>query len=146
MKQSELAFTLIELMVTVAIVGILAAIAYPSYRDSVARSARADAKATLLETAQFMERNRTVANRYDQDSGGTTITDASLPFQQTPRSGTAKYTISVSVSALTPQSFTVTAAPTGTMSGDGCGSFAIDETGRKSLTSNTLAVATCWNH
>ncbi len=50
-------FTLIELMIVVAIVGILATIAYPSYQDYVRRSARAEARAAMLNMAQLQERN-----------------------------------------------------------------------------------------
>ena len=57
-------FTLIELMVAVAIVGILAAIAIPSYQDSMRKSRRADAKAALLSFANAMERRFTETNTY----------------------------------------------------------------------------------
>lgn len=67
-------FTLIELMITVAIIGILAAIAYPSYTDYVVRSRRAEAKQGLIELAQMLERNYTVANSYAAYPNGTAIT------------------------------------------------------------------------
>ena len=57
-------FTLIELMITVAIIGILAAIAYPSYVEHIYRSRRAEAEATLMELAQWMERNYMVNLSY----------------------------------------------------------------------------------
>ena len=57
-------FTLIELMIAVAIVGILAGIAYPSYQDSVRKSRRADAKGALLGFANAMERYFTENNSY----------------------------------------------------------------------------------
>ena len=57
-------FTLVELMIAVAIVGILASIAYPSYQDSVRKSRRADAKGALLGFANAMERHFTENNSY----------------------------------------------------------------------------------
>ena len=67
-------FTLIELMVTVAIVGILAAIALPSYTSYINQANRSDAKSVLLENVQFLERNYTENNKYHQNSAGTGIT------------------------------------------------------------------------
>jgi prepilin-type N-terminal cleavage/methylation domain-containing protein len=55
-KVLQKGFTLIELMIAVVVIAILAAIAYPSYQDSVRKSRRADAKSALMEHAQFMER------------------------------------------------------------------------------------------
>lgn len=57
-------FTLIELMVVVAIIGILATLAYPSYMDSVRKSNRADAKTTMLQVASQEERYYTENNVY----------------------------------------------------------------------------------
>ena len=58
------AFTLIELMIAVAIVGVLAAVAYPTYQNSVQKSRRADAQAALVELAGFMEQKFTEYNTY----------------------------------------------------------------------------------
>ena len=63
-----LGFTLIELMVVVAIVAILAAIAYPSYRSQIEKTRRADAKAVLMQAAQYMERLYTENGCYDGES------------------------------------------------------------------------------
>lgn len=63
-------FTLIEIMIVVAIVGILAAIALPSYFDSVRRSARADARASMLTLMQQQERFFTQNNTYQIVSAG----------------------------------------------------------------------------
>jgi len=124
--------TLIELMITVVIVGILAAIAYPSYQTYVARANRAEAQGILMENAQFLERNYTTANRYDQDSGGTATT---LPFTTSPKTGTAKYNIAAAYAS--SQTFTLTATPTGSMTGDSCGNLTLDNTGAK-------GPAGCW--
>lgn len=64
MKSSQKGFTLIELMITLAIVAILATIAYPAYNDYVIKSNRVEAKRTLLTAAQFLERNFSTQNTY----------------------------------------------------------------------------------
>lgn len=76
-------FTLIEVMITVAIVSILAAIAYPSYVEHVFRSRRADAKATLLELAQTMERNYLVSTTYKAKDGQGNNIDNDYVFDDT---------------------------------------------------------------
>src|SRR5690554_2337838 len=80
-------FTLIELMIVVAIVGILAAIAYPSYQRYVQDSRRSDARANLLQLAQFMERYYTANGRYVDGNGNA----PALPFTEAPRDGNDKY-------------------------------------------------------
>lgn len=64
MKNSK-GFTLIEAMITVAIIGIIAAIAYPSYLDSVRRSNRAEAKTELMDIAQRLQRCYSGLTRFD---------------------------------------------------------------------------------
>ena len=130
--QPQAGVTLIELMITVVIVGILASIAYPSYQTYVARANRAEAEGILMENAQFLERNYTIANRYDQDSAGTAT---ALPFTASPKTGTAKYNITAAYG--TGQTFTLTATPTGSMTGDSCGNLTLNNIGGK-------APATCW--
>lgn len=142
MSTRQRGFTLIELMIVVVIVAILASIAYPSYTQFVRRSARADAKSALMENAQFMERNFTTANSYAVDSASNPITSASLPVQQSPRNGAAKYTVTVTVDAATPGQFLLRAAP---VTADDCGTFTLNQQGQKALESATLSVAECWN-
>ena len=110
-------FSLIELMIVVAIVAILGSIAYPSYLNQVTKSRRTDAQAVLMEAAQFMERFYTENNRYDQDSGGTAV---ALPaaLRESPRdSGTKSYDIAVQAS--TASTYTLRATPKNAQTGDG---------------------------
>jgi type IV pilus assembly protein PilE len=136
-------FTLIELMIAVAIVGILAAIAYPSYSEYVRRGNRAEAKTALLEDAQFIERNYTEANVYDKDKLGSAL---ALPITAAPRTGTALYNITATT--LTAKTFTLTATPvTGqSMAGDKCANFTLNHLGQKALSgSPTASSQDCWN-
>ena len=63
-KNKSMGFTLIELMITVAIIGVLGAIAYPSYQDSVRKSRRAEGRTAMMEVLQQQERYMTQNNTY----------------------------------------------------------------------------------
>lgn len=116
-------FTLIELMITVAIIAIIAAIAYPSYQESVKRTRRAVAKADLMELANFMERKFTENNTY-----------ASVAL---PSLGTEHYTVSFSSEQPTATTYVIQAAPTGVQASDSCGTLTISNTGATTPSS-------CW--
>ncbi|MFZ3040929.1 MAG: type IV pilin protein [Thiobacillus sp.] len=135
-------FTLIELMITVVIIGILASIAYPSYTQYVQRANRAEARSILLENAQILERNYTTANRYDLDSAGV----APVTITQSPSTGTAKYNIAPAFGAAPAQTFTLGAAPVGVMAGDACGVITLTSTGVKGAAgvTTTAIVDQCW--
>jgi type IV pilus assembly protein PilE len=149
-------FTLIELMVTVAIVGILAAVAYPMYTQSVLKSRRADAKTALLDLAQREERYMSTANQYSMtatpDLGyntGTTVTGAApLPVLS---GSTAYYNLSVVVPAPgapagSTNSFLATAAPVGNQVKDTkCGSFTLSSAGVQAVLGTSSATpGDCW--
>lgn len=129
-------FTLIELMITVAIVGILAAVAYPSYLTYLTKSNRRAAQSFLLEVSNRQQRYLLDARSYAADL-------ATLQMS-TPPDVSRNYTITTAPKAgTTPPGFTATATPTGTQAtrDAGCGNLTIDETGAKTASGGG---ATCW--
>ncbi len=126
-------FTLIELMIVVAIVGILAAIAYPSYQGHVIKTRRGSAQGCLLELAQFMDRYYTTNMAY---------TGAALPTTACRNELASFYTFSVTIPSAT--TFSITAAPQGAQTADTtCATLGINQLGTKSET-GTGSVSDCW--
>lgn len=135
-------FTLIELMIVVAVMGILASIAYPSYQDSVRKSRRADARAVLLEAAQFMER------RYTEDlTGGYPAIDLdTVGLGKSPKDGTTLYydvTVAVTTVSGRGVAFALSAVPSGAQSSDVCGTLTLTNAGVKGQATGKT-VDECW--
>jgi len=137
-------FSLIEVMVVVAIIAILSSVALPSYLESVRKGKRADAASVLSSAAQWMERNFSDAGRYDLLPSGTAI---ALPadLRVVPQGAAAanKY-YDITISAAGQTTYTLQAAPAGSMAGDACGIFTLTHTGVKGLSGNTKTIEECW--
>jgi type IV pilus assembly protein PilE len=117
-------FTLIEIVITVAIVGILVAIAVPSYQGQLRKGRRAEAQAFITQVAQKEQQYLLDARAYAV--GGTALADLSLT---PPTTVSDHYAIRIAAGATTP-SFTITATPTSTVQSPD-GTLTLTHTGAK---------------
>lgn len=130
-------FSLIELMITLAIIAILASLAYPSYQEHVAQGRRGEAMAALMEGAQALERYYSANGRYLNGGNVAAVFPA-----QVPATGAARYTIATTIA--TADTFTLRATRVGIMAGDDCGDFEITHAGARQLNGATRPVDECW--
>ena len=139
-------FTLIEVMIVVAIVGILSAIAYPSYAEYIRRGHRADARAGLLQAQQWLERASTATGVYPVSGSAP---DYALPSTLTWAGDTTKrYTIGFQ-GAPTTATFTLVATRKagGPQATDRCGDFTLTNTGIRNIVNYAAGTTAteCWN-
>ncbi len=131
-------FTLIELMVTILIVAILAAIAVPTYTSQMRKSRRTEAKTALLDLAAREERFFATNSAYTNVVANLGYTGA-WPVTV----GSGYYQINVTAASAT--AFTATATPVSAQATDStCGTYTLDNTGTQSV-SGTATSTTCWN-
>lgn len=131
-------FTLIEMMIVIAIVGILASIAYPNYLESVRRANRAECEGVVVSLANVLERRFSATSSY---AGG-------MPagFGQCPADGgVARYNLAVNVPA-GGATFTITATRSGAQVPDRCGDLTLTNTGLKGIVNADAGVVAgdCW--
>ena len=135
-------FSLIELLTVMAVIGIIAAFAYPSYTQTIVKTRRNTAKSCLAEYAHFMERFYTANLRYDKDDGGNAITIPTLGCA-TESKLNEYYTFSVD--DLAAKTFTAKATPIGSQLQDDtkCATLSLDQSGKR-MTSVSGNTAVCW--
>ena len=140
MPSKHQGFTLIELMIVVAVVAILSSIAYPSYTEYVRRGHRADARMGLLQAQQWLERAATATGVYP-----TTLPDTFTWASD----ATKRYTIGFQTGN-TNAAFTLAATPkNGPQKNDKCGTYTLSNTGVRGaagkVSSDTGYNPDCWN-
>jgi type IV pilus assembly protein PilE len=140
-------FTLIELMIVVAIIAILSAIAYPSYISHVTKTHRVAAEGCLSEFSNWMERWYTTNLRYDKDVTGTNA--VAPPFTTMDCATTSQtgnnYKYQFAASEPTRSTYKIDAIPQNAQAtrDTKCGTLSIDQTGKRDIT-GTGTVAECW--
>jgi type IV pilus assembly protein PilE len=133
MPPSSRGFTLIEVMIVVAVVAILSAIAYPSYQEHVRRSHRSAAQAFMLDVAARQQQRLIDMRSYAPDLATLRIAP---PVEVTPY-----YDFAVALVAGPPPGFNLSATPKHSQARDKCGTLGLDNTGSKSV---STAATGCW--
>jgi type IV pilus assembly protein PilE len=135
--------TLIDIMVVVAIIGILGSIALSMYQDNLLKSRRRTAQSCLAEQAQYMERYYTTK----ETDPPLTYTGATLPTSACVTDLASYYSISVSIP--TPQTYTLTATASGSQTGDTeCTNLTLDQSATRGsfyyLANAKTTSSGCW--
>jgi type IV pilus assembly protein PilE len=143
MARSARGVTLIELMIAVAIVGILAAVAYPSYQAQVRRANRTEAKAELMEATQELEKCYTRYGSYVPTAPGLCVAyDRIAAGTRTSENG--KYAITFA-GAPTNNAYNLQATPQANRFNDPeCGALQLNQSGQRNQTMTGATTARCW--
>jgi type IV pilus assembly protein PilE len=145
-KRRARGVTLIELLITVAIVSIIAAIAIPSYNTYILRTHRTEAKSALLSMAAGEERFYSTQNVYTAVPTQLGYTGGAFPINV----GSNYYSISMTAgptaaTTTTQAAYTLTAtAINGQVADTACATFSVDQSGTQTATGSATASVDCW--
>ncbi len=134
MKYRHSGFTLIELMIVIAIIGVLASIAYPNYTAYVERGRRSDGQNALLDLSYRMDQYFNENKSYE----GATLSQ--LGVKGTSPEGY----YNLSINNLAGNTYTANATPTGAQSGDSCGTLTMNQLGQRGFTGANANTSDCW--
>ncbi len=132
MTHTPKGFTLIELLIALACIALLASLAWPSYQSSVLRSQRAQARASLLQAAHWLERAASANGSYPLT--------ADVPASVLQVDG-QRYRMTVTSTA---QSYTLSAIPLGSQAADTCGTLTLNHLGTRGVQGASQTAVQCW--
>jgi type IV pilus assembly protein PilE len=150
LPRTQRGFTLVEMVIVIAIIGILAAVAYPSYLDSIRKAKRAEGKAALTRILQAEERYYTANNVYVESSDAAFAKSNGFSTYSSDNSGTAAYSITATFSATacgaTAANQCIVVTATAAKSDPLCGTLTVNSAGGRSSTASGSSTPTsgCW--
>ncbi len=128
-KKLEQGFTMVELMITIAVIGILVAVGLPSYSNAIRKSNRSEAQSALMNIATRQQQMLVDTRKYV-----ATVEELKVTV---PAKASSNYSVAITLGTGTAPSFVVTATPLGAQTKDSCGTISIDQ-------NNTKLPANCW--